>query len=31
LRGCDLSGCNLEGTDLRLARYDRATIWPEGF
>ena len=31
LRGSDLSQCNLEGADLRLARYDAATRWPEGF
>ncbi|QPN66431.1 pentapeptide repeat-containing protein [Synechococcus sp. CBW1006] len=31
LRGVDLHGCRLEGTDLRLARYDSHTIWPNGF
>ena len=31
LRGSDLSQCSLEGADLRLARYDSATCWPEGF
>jgi len=31
LRGVDLQSCQLEGTDLRLARYDRQTMWPDGF
>jgi uncharacterized protein YjbI with pentapeptide repeats len=31
LRGADLHSCQFEGTDLRLARYDRHTIWPHGF
>lgn len=31
LRGTDLSGCQLESADLRLARYDRNTIWPANF
>ena len=31
LRGVDLQGCRLEGTDLRLARYDKHTIWPNRF
>ncbi|MCP9835060.1 MULTISPECIES: pentapeptide repeat-containing protein [unclassified Cyanobium] len=31
LRGTDLSQCNLEDVDLRLARYDNRTIWPEHF
>jgi len=31
LRGADLRDCQLDGTDLRLARYDSATRWPEDF
>ncbi|MEB3241898.1 MAG: pentapeptide repeat-containing protein [Synechococcus sp.] len=31
LRGTDLSNCILDGADLRLARYDQHTQWPEGF
>ena len=31
LRGADLHACILEGADLRLARYDRYTLWPEEF
>ena len=31
LRGADLHACILEGADVRLARYDRNTIWPEQF
>ena len=31
LRGTDLSGSNLEDADLRLARYDTSTRWPDGF
>ena len=31
LRGTDLSSCRLDGADLRLARYDSHTKFPEGF
>jgi len=31
LRGADLSGACLNDTDLRLAKYDHRTIWPEDF
>ena len=31
LRGTNLSSCQLEGADLRLARYDASTRVPEGF
>ena len=31
LSGADLSGANLIGADLRQAKYNHATIWPDGF
>lgn len=31
LKGSDLSACNLADSDLKLARYDLNTIWPEDF
>jgi len=31
LLGADLSGCNLDDSDLKLAKYDSKTIWPAGF
>jgi len=31
LRGSDLHACKLDGADVRLARYDRHTLWPEEF
>ncbi|MCP9800338.1 pentapeptide repeat-containing protein [Synechococcus sp. RedBA-s] len=31
LRGTNLSECTLDGADLRLARYDGMTIWPDNY
>ena len=31
LRGAILAGANLEGANLYGAKYDKGTVWPEGF
>lgn len=31
LMGTDLSGANLNKADLKEAKYDQATMWPDGF
>jgi Pentapeptide repeats (8 copies) len=29
--GCDLTGARLDGIRFRYGRYDKATVWPDGF
>ena len=31
LSGADLSGADLYGADLTNIKYDKSTVWPEGF